>query len=246
MLEEHIKIESNHGDITAYLAKPESRAPGIILIHEVWGLTEHMMDVAGRLAKEGYCVVAPDLLSQTGIHKLVDQNIMKEVMNPATRDEAQKKLRAAMAPLQAPEFGGQTVDKLKTCFEYLKNMNFCTGNVAVMGFCFGGTYSYSLALAEPELAAAVVFYGHAPQPIDKIEAINCPVLVFNGEKDENLMKQLPEVKAAAEKFGKNFKFHEYPNAGHAFFNDSNAVLYRQDAAEDAWQITLKFLKKHVS
>lgn len=244
MTEEKISIQTNHGNITAYLAKPASRAPGIILIHEVWGLSEHMMDVAGRLAKEGYCVIAPDLLSETGILEQIDQNIMKEVMDPEKRAEAQKKMRAAMAPIQAPEFAAQTLVKLQTAFQYLKNINFCTGKVAVLGFCFGGTYAYSLATEEADLSAAVIFYGHAPQPIDKIEKINCPVLVFNGQRDENLMKQLPEVKAASEKYGKNFEFHEYPNTGHAFFNDTN-VTYVKDSAEDAWKKTLAFLAKHL-
>lgn len=243
-----IKLNSKAGEFSGYLtnADDQQKRPGIILIHEVWGLKPHIRDVADRLASQGYIVLAPDLLSQTDITEKVDQSILKEVHNPVTRDEAQKKLRAAMAPIMLPEFGEQTVEKLEQCFNYLQAMENCTGKIAVLGFCFGGTYSYALAVAGPKLSAAVVFYGHAPQPIDRLQSVACPVLVFNGGKDENLMKQLPEVKQAAEQFGKNFEFHQYAAAGHAFFNDTNPVTYNKEAAGDAWGKTLIFLSKNLS
>src|SRR5581483_10290038 len=221
-MNQEITIKSTAGDFAAFLAKPDGNGkyPGLVVIHEVWGLKDHIKDVAARYAAQGYFALAPDLLSHTGITEKVDQSILVEVRNPATRDEAQKKLRAAMAPIQAPEFGQQTVEKLKACVDYLLAQPECSGKVGVVGFCFGGTYAYALAVNENRLSAAVVFYGHAPANIQDIEKINCPVLVFNGEKDENLMKQLSSVKEAAQKFGKEFAFYEYPETGHAFFNDT--------------------------
>lgn len=243
----NVEIKFRDTSFGAYLAVPDKqkKLPAIILIHEVWGFKEHTKESADRFAAQGYAVLAPDLLSQTGITKLVDQSILKEVRNPATKDEAQKKLRAAMAPIMVPEFGIATVEKLQNCFAYLKQQDFCNGKIAILGFCFGGNYAYALALEQPNLSAAIVFYGHPPQPLDKIQQINCPVLVFTGEQDENLIKVLPQLKETVKKLNKDFTFYEYPNTGHAFFNDTNPVTYVKESAEDAWQKSLEFLAKYL-
>ena len=243
---EQAEVESTAGRTGLYISRPDDGKPhpGIILIHEVWGLTEHIKGVANRFAAQGFAVVAPDLISHTGITDKVDQSIMVEVHNPATRDEAQKKLREATTPIYQPEFGEQTVQRLEAIFGYLKSRDYCTGKVGVLGFCFGGSYSFALAAAESELNCAIAFYGHAD--INKIEKINCPVLAFYGEKDERLIQQLPELKAAMEKQGKDFTSKVYPNTGHAFFNDSNQVTYNKEAADDAWKVSLEFLSKNLS
>lgn len=242
---EVVEIDSLEGSFITNLIKPEKpgQYPAIILIHEIWGLNNHIRDVANRLAMSGYVVMAPDLLSQTGIPDKVDQSIMKDMKDPATRAEAQAKLREATAPVQMREFATQTLEKLQACFNWLQIQDFYNGKIACVGFCFGGTYTYALAVEQAALSAAVVFYGHAPEPSDKIAQIACPVLVFNGEKDENSMKQLPGVKEAAEKFSKDFQFYTYENAGHAFFNNTNPVTYNPEAANDAWVKTLEFLSK---
>src|SRR5690349_2804816 len=112
---------------------------GIILIHEIWGLTDHIKDMANRFASVGYAVMAPDLLSHTGVTAKISPQIMQEIANPATRDEAQKKMREAMAPVNSPEFGAETLEKLQDCFRFLQQEK-KQANVAVVGFCFGGTY----------------------------------------------------------------------------------------------------------
>lgn len=229
----------------AYLAYPEKTGPGmgIVLIHEVWGLTDHIKDMANRFASQGYVVLAPDLLAGTGIMEKITPELQKEIWDPATRDEAQKKMRAAMAPIQAPEFAGATVAKLKECVSTLladKNVN---GKVAVVGFCFGGTYSFALAVADHRIVAAVPFYGHAPEPMDPVKEITGPVLAFYGEKDERLMAQLPELKKKMQEYGKEFEAVVYPETGHAFMNDTNPRTYKKEAAADAWKKTLEFLGK---
>jgi carboxymethylenebutenolidase len=126
-------------NIPAYIAGGEEpRRGAVILIHEVWGLNKNIRGLADRLASEGYLVVAPELIEHTGITKKIDQTIMAEVANPATRDEAQKKMREAMTPLRSPEFGKETVESLRACFEYIKSEHKAE-KIAVMGFCFGGT-----------------------------------------------------------------------------------------------------------
>ena len=229
----------------AYVAHPSSEVKGgLIVIHEVWGLVEHVKDVAERFADEGYLAVAPDLLSNTGL--TLDSSIFTRTQNPTTRDEAQKEMRAAMVPIQAPEFAEQTVAKLRATVAWLASLPGVKGKVAVVGFCFGGTYAFALATAEPTLGAAVSFYGHAPTDLATIQTISCPVLAFNGKEDTRLMNELPQLIDNAEAANLDFTHIEYPNAGHAFFNDQNQTLYRVDAAKDAWVTTLTFLKDHLA
>jgi carboxymethylenebutenolidase len=236
-----IEIKNDSYAIPAYLIEPEAGSKkGIILIHEVWGLNANMRSLSDRLSAEGYMVLAPDLIAHTGITEKVDQSILARLPDPATKDEAQKELRAALAPISTPEFGRETTERLMLCYDYLKNEMKCK-QVAVMGFCFGGTYSFHLAAHAP-LAGALPFYGHAPKA-DELKNISCPVLAFYGEKDTNLVSDLPRLANDMEELGKDFSYKVYPDTGHAFMNDTNPTTYVKSSADDAWQMSLKFLKK---
>jgi carboxymethylenebutenolidase len=162
----------------------------------------------------------------------------------APRDEAQKKMRAIMSPIRSEEFGRETVERLKICFNYVKQ-EYGLEKIAVMGFCFGGTYSYSLAVNEPDLSAALPFYGHAPENEEELSKISCPILAFYGEKDRVLIQDLPRLQMSMEKFNKDFRFKLYRNTGHAFMNDTNPTTYNKEAADDAWKEALQFLKEHL-
>jgi carboxymethylenebutenolidase len=243
-----ITITDGQFTIPAYYAHPDSQGPfsAIILIHEVWGLTEHIKDVANRFVAEGYAVLAPDLVSQTGVTEKIDQNILKEVKDPATRDEAQKKMREALAPVHSPEFAKETVQRLQACFGHLENEKNLNRKIGVVGFGFGGTYAWQLAVHEQYLAACVAFYGRAPESEEDLKSIACPVLAFYGEKDTALVSQLPQLEETLDRLEKNFDIVIYPNCGHAFFNDTNPVTYNREAAEDAWAKTIGFLSKNLS
>src|SRR5450759_3336169 len=115
-----IIIRGRKHKIPVYISSTGNKRAGVILIHEVWGLNNNIRNIAERLAAQGYLVLAPDLISHTGITEKIDQSILSQVANPSTRDEAQKKMRAAMIPLRSEEFGKETVERLKTCFNYLK------------------------------------------------------------------------------------------------------------------------------
>lgn len=232
--------------VDCYLAEPTGDTKGgLILIHEVWGLADHIKSVADRFAAEGYLVLAPDLLSETDIAAKAG-SLRVDLFDPEKRSEAQPKIRALTAPIQAPEFALRTIAKLKVCFDYLYAQPAVKQRVAVSGFCFGGTYSYSLAINENRLKAAVPFYGHATTDIAELKKISCPILAFYGEKDENLMTTLPELKQNMKSAGVNYEAVVYPNCGHAFFNDTNEFTYNQAAATDAWQRTLKFLEGNIN
>lgn len=218
--------------------------PGLILIHEIWGLGEHIKDVSNRFAAEGYSVLAPDLFADVKFEGTIDQTILAEMQNPETRDAAQQKMRTITAPVRTPEFGEKAVEKLEHCFAHLQKDAGVSGGIGITGFCFGGTYSFALACAEPELACAVPFYGHPPAE-EKIRDISCPILAFYGDMDQPLMESLPALKEEMAAQGKEFEAVVYPGARHAFFNDTNPATYNEAAAKDAWPKALAFLEKNL-
>lgn len=239
-----LTLDYQGSELTAYEARPEGEIKGgLVVIHEVWGLNDHTKDIAGRFAREGYLTVAPDLVGETDIAKYAAQ-MQLDLFNPETRNETQPKLRALMTPMHEPGFGERTLGRVKTCFDYLYDKPEVKQRVAITGFCFGGSYSFALALAEPRLKAAVPFYGHVDlSDPEKLKQITCPILAFYGERDAGLMESLPTVKQEMQAAGVHFTAEVYPDAGHAFFNNTNPFAYNEAAARDAWQKTLTFLDR---
>jgi carboxymethylenebutenolidase len=135
----------------------------------------------------------------------------------------------------------QTNTGLKACFDYLYDLPESGKKVSVMGFCFGGSYSFNLAIEEPRLAVALPFYGHCDADTSDLEKISCPVFAFYGENDERLISGLDELKQRMSAAKVDFTSKVYPKCGHAFFNDTNRFAYNQPAAKDAWDLVLKHL-----
>lgn len=237
-----IDLKIKRTTFPAYLAEPASQPKGgLVVIHEVWGLTDHIKDVADRFAAAGYRALALNLISETDLEQHMTPDMPNNLFNPKTRNEVQPVLRKIMAPIQSDEFARRTIAKLKLCVDYLTKDAALKDRLGVVGFCFGGTYSFQLAANEPRLKAAVPFYGHANFSVGQLSQINCPILAFYGEKDEALMSALPELKEHMKIAGVDFKSKVYPGCGHAFFNDTNPYAYNEAAAKDAWIKTLEFL-----
>lgn len=222
----------------------DKKGPAIIIIHEVWGVDGHIKSVADRLCEEGYQAIAPDLFAHTDMEKLVNPKLQKIIFDSGKRKIHQAEIRKMWSPLSSPDFSKMVIKKLTSIFEYLDSMPTIT-KVGVVGFCFGGTYSFSLAVHEPKLSAAVAFYGHGEQFIEDFDNIESPVLAFYGQKDSALTGHISVIEAAMKAAKKDFTYKVFPDAGHAFFNDTNDLTYNQAAAEESWQMTLKFLKKHL-
>jgi carboxymethylenebutenolidase len=240
-------LEYDDQNFGVYLARPAGEVKGgIIVIHEVWGLKDHIKSIADRFAAEGYVALAPDLLSETDIAAHATPELQADLFNPKKRNEAQPKIRALTAPLQQPDFAPKTLGKLHVCFDYLYNLPGVNKRVAVNGFCFGGSYSYSLAMNEPRLKLTLPFYGHVTTDASELKQIKCPVRAFYGEKDENLMESLPELKTSMKTAAVDFEAKVYPDCGHAFFNVTNKFAYNQAAATDAWSQVLADLSKYLN
>jgi carboxymethylenebutenolidase len=232
--------------VPAYRAEPAG-APrgGLIVIEEIWGLVPHIRAVADRFAAEGYLVLAPELLD--GLLGDADGQALMEARDDpdeARRTAVQPQLRELFSGMRAPEFAAGAVAKLRAVVDALEAEPGVDGRIGVTGFCFGGTYSFALAAADPRVRAAAPFYGSAPSA-DEIARIACPVHAFYGAHDERLIEALPQVEQAFAAADVDFEATVYPDAGHAFFNDTNPHAYRADDAADAWTRATAFLAAHL-
>ena len=234
-------------EFSAYVAQPTGATKGaLIVIHEVWGLVDHIKNIADRFAAEGYLVLAPDLLSAIGIEAQIGAELFALRNHPdeKVRTEAQPRLRDAFASLGTPGFGEWAVACLTAAVDYLEQQPGVDGRIAVTGFCFGGTYSFALVGADPRVKAAIPFYGNPGQVAD-YSTISAPILALYGVNDPSLIDALPEVTAGMKAAGVDFESKVYPNTGHAFFNDTNPHSYDAEAAADAWTRANAFLQTHM-
>jgi len=210
----------------------------MIVIHEVWGLVEHTKALAERLAEAGFYALAPSLLDNSAFTEEELSGIQADLFDPQQPHDVQPQLRQLRKPSLEPVFAQKTVGSLVACFDYLYQLSELNHQVSVIGFCFGGTYAYALAAAEPRLKAAFPFYGHCDLEPGALKQIRCPIRAFYGQQDEKLMAELPIVRQEMTQAGVDFESTVYPGCGHAFFNDSNRFTYNRLAAEHAWQLVL--------
>jgi carboxymethylenebutenolidase len=232
-------------EFDTYLATPpdETRG-GLVVIHEIWGLADHIREVADRLAGEGYLVLAPDLLSEVGISPQVGAELLRLRTSASAEEQArlQPMMRERMAPMQAPQYARWAVSALRRTVDHLAETPGVVERIGVLGFCFGGSYSFSLAAADPRIKVAIAFYGSPPDYATLAE-IRGPVLAFYGDQDERLISGLPVVREQMAQAGVDFTAQVYPGVGHAFFNDTNPHTYDAASAADAWVRTLALLQR---
>jgi carboxymethylenebutenolidase len=213
------------GGYNAYVAEARTRSlkPTVLVIHENRGLNDHIRDVARRIALAGYRAVAPDILSPVG-------------GTPANEDSA----RELIGKL---DLGKSVNDALAMIDELARSSR--GGKVGAVGFCWGGGFVNRLAIAAGrKLAAAVVYYGPAPDPSEasKVEAA---MEFHNAGLDDRVNSGSFPWIAALRTAGKSVRFFLYPDVNHAFNNDTSAERYNKAAADLAWQRTLEFFKQHL-
>jgi carboxymethylenebutenolidase len=195
--------------LRVFVAFPEvkARVPAVIVIHENKGLTDWVRSVADQLAEAGYVALAPDLLSGVGPEGSGTEGF-------ASTDAATKALYALDAQ--------QVLEDLDAVRAHARSLPACDQTVSVAGFCWGGSKSFAYATHQPELAAAFVFYGSAPEDAAELAEIACPVYGFYGENDARINAGLPATTAAMEAAGKTFEPVVYPGAGHGFLRAGEA------------------------
>ena len=209
-----------------YLSRPakEGGFPVVLVCHENRGLTDHIEDVTRRLAKAGYVALAVDLLSRQG----------------GSRALSWDEVPGALGNMPPEQF----VQDLRSGWTYLQGQAYALSErLGMVGFCFGGGVTWLAATRMPELKAAVPYYGPHP-PLAEVPQIQAAVLAIYGERDQRINQGIPEIEAAMQEHNKIFEKRIYPNADHAFNNDTGS-RYNPEAAQDAWRRTLAWFGKYV-
>jgi carboxymethylenebutenolidase len=246
---DRLKASPRHGEwvdikmpsgpaLKSFVVYPERRdkAPIVLVIHDIFGMGDWARAVGDSLAKEGFIAIVPDLLSGKGPNgggtEELGQNV-GQAIRALTPDDVNARLNAAMV--------------------YGKSLPAANGKTAVIGFCWGGNGSYNYAIAQPDLSAAVVYYGMPPmktvdgkqvvdpEPLAKIKA---PVIGFFGGNDARVTSAVEPTEAEMKKLGKVFEPHVMEGAGHGFLKGQSGNEANGKAAAAAWPLTIDFLKKH--
>ena len=261
-------IDGAASSLAVYTSRPAAATeplPGVLVLQEVWGVDEHITDVADRIAQAGYVAMSPDVYSIGGARPeaisapRVDElkSFFDTIPLGAWQDTDKRNAELAKLPQAQADALNETMTTLFGQFAnleaflaelihaagFLAAQEYCNGRVGAIGFCMGGGFAARLACETPLLHGAVGFYGAAPSP-EQIANLHCPVLGLHGEQDERLVASIPGFQKAADEAGKSYEAVVYPDAPHAFFNDTRAS-YRPKAARHAWARTLAFLDKHV-
>lgn len=241
MLAETVQFTGNDGDlISGYLARPLGAGPfpGVVVIHEVFGLVPHILEVTRKFANAGYAALGIDLHHREG---------------PGDPDDVAAIVRAAGG---VPD--SRAVGDVEGAARYLRSLPYLNGKVGIIGYCSGGRQTYVAASSIESLDAAVVCYGGrivaAPKdltarqpvaPIDMTSGIHCPMLGLFGAEDRSpTMEQVKMIEQELQRHDKTFEFHMYPDAGHAFFADYRPS-YRQSAALDGWEKIFRWFGKYL-
>lgn len=204
-------------------AKHKGKLPGIVVVHENRGLNPYIEDTARIAALEGFIVLAPDALTPLGGY-------------PGNDDEGRT--------MQRKRDREEMLQDFIAAFEYLNKNKMCSGNIGVVGFCFGGWISNMMAVRIPGLKAAVPFYGGQPTA-EEVPNIQAPLLLNFGALDKRVNAGWPAYEEALKKNNKEYTAFFYPEVNHGFHNNTTP-RYDEKVAKLAWQRTMDFFKEKLS
>jgi carboxymethylenebutenolidase len=226
-----VAVPGRPSPIKTFVVYPErkDKAPVVIVISEIFGLSDWIRGVADQLAKEGFIAVAPDMLSGKGPNGGGTESF-------ASRDDVVAKIRELTPP--------DVVTILDAVSAQAKKIPSGNGKIATIGFCWGGGQSFGYAAASPSLNAAVVYYGTSPDAA-KLATVKAPVLGLYGGDDARVNATIEPASAEMKKLGKSYEPHIYDGAGHGFLRQlTGREGANVKAAEQAWPATLAFLRQH--
>jgi carboxymethylenebutenolidase len=245
----------------AFVSRPrDGKYPGIIVIHEAFGLNEQIRGVARRYAQQGYVTIAPNLFTRNG--DIMNEKNIESAMrymwtlppekrgDPATITELMNKMSETERKVAKTFFlGREKMEKemaqdLMDCRSHLQSLDFVDKErLGIMGFCLGGGLTYQLSTMYP-FSASAPFYGSNPKPLESVENISGPVLAFYAGEDERINAGVPSLVEAMVKYKKQFSLKIYKDAQHSFFNETRPS-YNEQAANDAWESSLAFFNKNL-
>src|SRR5262249_18723103 len=220
--------------VNSFLVYPEvkNKALAVVVIHEIFGMTDWVRGVADQLAEAGYIAIAPDLLSGMGPEgggssSFTDRSGVGQTIQKLPPDQITTDLTAVA--------------------DYVSKLPACNGKVAVAGFCWGGGQTFRFATNREKLAAAFVFYGTGPDSKDAITRIKCPVYGFYGGNDARVNATIPKSQELMKESGKNYEPVTYEGAGHGFMrageDPSNTNDANKKAHDEGWARWKSALKK---
>ncbi len=228
LVTQDVKFPGDGFEMSGYMARPKDGTsfPAIVVIHENRGLTDHIKDVARRYARAGFVALAPDLLSRSGGTGKFPQ---------------QQDATAAIGQLKQDD----VIKDLTSTVNYLKTLDTVKGNkVGVVGFCWGGGNSLLLAVRDPDISAAVTYYGVNPQNLDEVKNMKAAFLGLYGGTDQRITSGVPALEAKLKEAGKVYETKVYDGAGHAFNNDTGPS-YNPAAAKDAYEKSVAWFNKYL-
>ncbi len=216
---------NGHGEVRGYLVRPaggEGPFAAVVVVHENRGLNPYIEDVARRLGKAGFMALAPDGLSSLGGY-------------PGNDERGRE--------MQSQVDSEKLLNDFFAAFEHLLQHDQSTGKVGCVGFCYGGGVCNAMAVAYPELAASVPFYGRQPAASD-VARIEAALLLHYAGLDDRINAGWPTYEAALKEHGKRYTVHFYEGTNHGFHNDSTP-RYDEEAAQLAWDRTITFFDEHL-
>ena len=229
---EYVDIKVDGTPVRTWVVYPErkDKAGVVIVIHEIFGLSDWIRGVADQLARDGFIAVAPDLISGHGPGG-------GGTDSAASRDDVVKLVRAV-----TPEEGTARLNAVRA---YALKIPSANGKVATIGFCWGGGRSFSYAADQPALDAAVVYYGTSPEAAD-LARIKAPVLGNYGGDDARVNATIAPAEAEMKKLGQSYEPHVYDGAGHGFLRaQTGREGANLKATQQAWPRTIAFLREHL-
>ena len=227
-----VKVAGREAPVKLWVVYPErkDKAPVVMVISEIFGMSDWIRAVADQLAKDGFIAIAPDFISGKGPGGGGTSSV-------ATRDEIVALIRAVTPDDQ--------VAILNATREYALKLPAANGKIATVGFCWGGSASFNYATAQPALDAAVVFYGSSPAK-EKLATIKAPVMGFYGGNDARVNASIPDADAEMKRLAKPFTAHIYDGAGHGFLRQqAGQDGANMKASEQAWPALLAFYRANL-
>jgi len=230
---EWVKVRNGNREVNCSITYPEvkDKATAVIVIHEIFGLSDWVRGVTDQLAEAGYIAIAPDLLSGTapgggGTAELGGGDAVRKAISTLPPDQVTADLDAVL--------------------EYVSKLPACNGKVAVGGFCWGGGQTFRFATNNKKVKTAFVFYGTGPDGADAIARINCPVYGFYGGNDERVNATIPTSTDLMKAAGKTYEPVKYEGAGHGFMRAGeapDASDANKKARDEGWKRWKEMLKK---
>lgn len=227
------RVRVDGHEMRCYVDTPQQTpAPAVVVIQHAGGVDDFIQTMTRRFASEGFVAIAPDLYHRE---------------DPTSGDDAMQRMGRLRDRDIVADVNG-AIAHIETLPEVTR------GHVGITGFCMGGRVAYLMATQDPELKAAVVFYGgnimvpwgEGSPPFEQSERINCPILGLFGKDDQNPNpSDVAKLDAELARLGKQHEFHSYGGAGHAFMNEGRPS-YRPDAASDAWSRCVDWFRRHLS